>query len=67
MTRADWITAFVDRLRALGIQGPREHLADMATQIHSIHGNLDPCAVAQDEWDLWPLCRLWSPSDHLPL
>jgi hypothetical protein len=50
----EWIAAFQRRLRALGVQADESSILDMAVEIHSTRGNLDPTEVAQTEWDLWP-------------
>jgi hypothetical protein len=50
----EWIEAFQHHLLALGVQMDADSMFDMAVEIHSTRGNLDPADEARTEWDMWP-------------
>jgi len=50
----EWISVFQHHLRALGLKMDPESMFDMAVEIQSTRGTLDPADEAQTEWDMWP-------------
>lgn len=50
----EWIQQFQHRLVVLGVKMDAPSMFDMAVEIHSTRGELDPLDAAQTEWDMWP-------------
>lgn len=49
----EWIAAFQQRLVFPGLRMDSSSIFDMAEEIHTTRGDLDPGDKAQTEWDLW--------------
>lgn len=54
MERPDWTHIFVAELYKLGVRGVPHFIDDMAEEVFSTRGHLDPFDVAQTEWAEWP-------------
>jgi len=55
MSETEWVHAFVARLRGLGATTSHEHLAAKAACLWPLIGDVDPEAVAKQEFKGWVL------------
>lgn len=54
MTQAQWVDAFAMHMSRLGVRAVPDLLVDMAEELWSEWGQVDPVTVAQAEYDEWP-------------